>query len=293
MLSIIYITMNRSEELKKSILSCETRVSVPHEYVIIDNGSTDNTEPMISGLKKSGLLINYFKQKKNMGVSEGRNIGYRLAKGDICYFIDDDAVVSTEGLIIDKAYNYLDGHADLYAMSTNCYDHKKNSYVVGGFSKKEKTFNATYVKGYTGFSHFISKTRYPKSYLYPNNLIYGSEELYFALSAFKHGGKIWYYKEMLVEHFPSLNTRNTPYWQKKNAYINTYVIKKYFYPQGVIWISSIFFAVRAFRNDSFKISGIKNYFIESRNRYDGQFRDPLSISQYCKLIKTYRMMSIL
>lgn len=285
--------MNRSSELVRSILSCEERISIDHEYVIIDNGSTDTTEADITDLTKNVANIYYYKQKKNLGVAGGRNLGYKLASGEICYFIDDDAVVSTKGKILDSAYEYIHSNSELFAMSTNCFDHKKNEYVVGGFQKKSREDKPCYVKGFTGFSHFIAKNRFPKEYLYPDNLVYGSEELYFALCSFKYDGKIWYYQDMLVEHFPSVSTRNSPEWQKKNAYINTYVIKKYTYPVVVIWVSSIFFGLRAMRNEKYNISKLMDYYREAKKRYNKKYIDRLTLKQYFELLKKYRVMSIL
>ena len=110
MLSILYVTRNRCEELKKSILSCEAHISMEHEYIIVDNGSADDTHLMVEDLIEQGLRIEYFKQTENKGVSEGRNIAFSLAKGEICYFIDDDAVIISDGFVLDDAYKLMMKH---------------------------------------------------------------------------------------------------------------------------------------------------------------------------------------
>ena len=90
MLSIVYITMNRSKELIRSIESCERCITIDHDYVVLDNASTDDKENQVEILKNKGLKIIYSKQKENHGVAGGRNLAYELADGDVCYFIDDD-----------------------------------------------------------------------------------------------------------------------------------------------------------------------------------------------------------
>jgi len=290
MLSIVYITMNRSCELIRSILSCEEHISIEHEYVIVDNGSTDSTEQDIANLDKA-LNIRYYKQEKNLGVAGGRNLGYRLAAGDVCYFIDDDAVVSTEGLILDKAYETIRNNEELFAMSTNCFDTAKNCQVVGGFRRGEPFGKMGYVKGFTGFSHFIAKFRISWDTLYPENIIYGSEELYFALNTFREGKKILYFEPMCITHMPSQSTRNSPYWQKKNAYINTYVIKKYFVPSALRWLSFLLFMGRALKNERGKIWRLPEYCREVKARYDAQYQRRMRVKQMWELIRLYGFMS--
>ena len=286
MLSIVYITMNRSQELIRSILSCEEHISIEHEYVIVDNGSTDSTEQDIANLDKA-LNIRYYKQEKNLGVAGGRNLGYRLAAGDVCYFIDDDAVVSTEGLILDEAYETILRDEELFAMSTNCFDTAKNCYVVGGFRRGEPFGKMGYVKGFTGFSHFIAKHRISWDGLYPDNIIYGSEELYFALSTFREGKKILYFEPMCITHMPSQSTRKSPYWQKKNAYINTYVIKKYFMPGIFQWLSFLLFMGRALKNEHGRIWRLPEYCREVKARYDVRYRRGMRVEQMWELIRLY------
>lgn len=285
--------MNRSAELIRSILSCEEHISIDHEYIIIDNGSTDSTEYDILNLNKKLKNIKYYKQETNLGVARGRNLGYLLASGEICYFIDDDAVVSTEGMILDEGYKAILSDNDLFAMSTNCFDTSKDCFVIGGFRKGEPFGKMGYVKGFTGFSHFIAKYRIQWDYLYPNNIMYGSEELYFALNTFREGKKILFFEPMCITHIPSSSTRNSSYWQKKNAYINTYVIKKYFVPAIFMWLSFFFFLGRALKNEHFKFWNLFDYCREAKLRYDSKYCRKMSILQEFQLIKLYGILSAL
>ena len=293
MLSIVYITMNRSSELIRSIESCERCVTIEHDYVVVDNASTDDTEKKIRELIDSGLKIIYSKQSENHGVAGGRNIAYRLADGDVCYFIDDDGLLETDEKVLDRAYDFINTHSELAAMSTDIYDVKKEAHVIGGFPKGVPEGTEGYVKGFAGGSHFISKTRFPKQNLYPQNMKYGSEEAYFALSAYKAGLKIWYYPSVCLIHRPSSNNRNNRQWEKRNSYINTFVIKRYFYPSAVLWMSYIIFAIRALKNEKLKFWNVINYFKEANSRYCIDFEDKIGLKQYFELAKTYRFLSVL
>ena len=52
-------------------------MSIEHEYVIVDNGSKDDTEAKINALIADRMNIRYLRQESNRGVSGGRNIGFR------------------------------------------------------------------------------------------------------------------------------------------------------------------------------------------------------------------------
>ena len=108
MLSIVIITCNRKDSLEKTILSCIDHVSVEWELIVVDNGSADGTRTMVEDMqKKIGFALQYHYSNINLGVAGARNLGYDLAKGEILYFIDDDAVVNKEGTCLDEGYYYL------------------------------------------------------------------------------------------------------------------------------------------------------------------------------------------
>jgi glycosyltransferase involved in cell wall biosynthesis len=68
------------------------------EIIIVDDKSTDNTEEVVENLKKDYPIIVYFKSKIKIRQTGAKNIGISIAKGDYCYFGDDDSVLK-EGSI--------------------------------------------------------------------------------------------------------------------------------------------------------------------------------------------------
>ena len=88
-LSVIIITQNRAEELKKTIELLKTqKCRVPYEILIIDQASTDETKTLFSEMK---LPFRYIRLNNNYGVSGGRNRGVKYSKYNNLVFIDDDA----------------------------------------------------------------------------------------------------------------------------------------------------------------------------------------------------------
>lgn len=92
--SVVVCTYNRYKYLKKcidSLLSQSINKS-SFEILVMDDGSTDETEKLIQKYKKklSVPQIHYFKSK-NIGLAHSRNLALKQAKSKYIAFIDDDA----------------------------------------------------------------------------------------------------------------------------------------------------------------------------------------------------------
>ena len=284
MLSIIYITCNRSDELRKSIISCESHISISHEYIIIDNGSKDGTSLMINQLINMGYNIKYFLQKQNLGVSRGRNLGFEKAIGDVCYFIDDDATIVSDGLVLDLAYKYIKKDNNICAMGTDCYDSERKCQLVGIPELNKKMNSECRILSYVGCSHFIKKGIFEYDFLYPDNLIYGAEEAYVSRSIYKNGGDVVQYPFLKVLHVPSSKTRMSIRERKRNGHINTYVIKKYFLPFPYNLLSTFLFFFRVLRFEKFSLKKILIDFNTSFKRYSKKYNNKMSNKQIKSLI---------
>ena len=94
LVSIILPTFNRSHIIDRAITSVFGQTYTNYELIVIDDGSTDDTQALIMG---HGDKIHYIKQD-NHGVSAARNAGIRVAKGDYIAFIDSDDAWHSEKL---------------------------------------------------------------------------------------------------------------------------------------------------------------------------------------------------
>jgi GT2 family glycosyltransferase len=95
-ISIIIPTYNRPEELKNCIYSLLMQTVKPDELIIVDDGNLPEL-PIGKECKESGIEYIYYK-KDTPGLTESRNIGIKLASGDIIFFFDDDTVMSPDYL---------------------------------------------------------------------------------------------------------------------------------------------------------------------------------------------------
>jgi glycosyltransferase involved in cell wall biosynthesis len=96
-ISFVIPSFNCAAWLPHAVKSCQEQTYENIEIVIIDDCSTDSTEQYINWLLKQGdKRIVYHRNGTNLGRSESRNIGNKLATGDIICVLDaDDLNVAT------------------------------------------------------------------------------------------------------------------------------------------------------------------------------------------------------
>jgi glycosyltransferase involved in cell wall biosynthesis len=92
--SICIPTYNREELLKETIESIFMQTYKDYEVVIVDDGSTDDTEQMI---KDTGYPVRYYWQE-NSGDAAARNKLIKLADGRYISFLDSDDLLPPDAL---------------------------------------------------------------------------------------------------------------------------------------------------------------------------------------------------
>ena len=90
MVSIIIPTYNRREYIERAVQSILRQTYKNYEIIIVDDGSTDNTQEIIQKLEMKESRIHYIKQEQNQGASHARNIGMQEAQYDYIAFLDSD-----------------------------------------------------------------------------------------------------------------------------------------------------------------------------------------------------------
>jgi len=90
-LSVVVPTYNRSEVLRVCLASLarQTLSSDQFEVLVVDDGSTDDTESVVRSFQ-GALLVRYLRQPHNRGRAAARNRGIREATGDVVVFVDSD-----------------------------------------------------------------------------------------------------------------------------------------------------------------------------------------------------------
>lgn len=90
LISIIIPCYNASKFIKETLTSILAQDIHDIEVVIIDDGSTDNTQELVAGISEK---VKYHYQT-NKGVSYSRNMGLSLSRGKYVIFFDADDLMS-------------------------------------------------------------------------------------------------------------------------------------------------------------------------------------------------------
>ncbi|MEW6418474.1 MAG: glycosyltransferase [Nitrospirota bacterium] len=101
LVSVIMPTYNRASYLKDAVESVLCQTFGDLELIIIDDGSTDNTEEIIKTYLKD-VRVRYIKQK-NSGAAAARNRGIAESTGRIIGFIDSDDIWMKDKLLIQMS----------------------------------------------------------------------------------------------------------------------------------------------------------------------------------------------
>lgn len=105
LVSVVIPTYNRRDSIQRAIQSVLNQTYSNFEILVIDDGSTDDTEAVVKRMNDS--RIHYYRQE-NQGSQAARNCGIRLAKGEYIGFLDSDDEWMPEKLV--KNIQYMKNH---------------------------------------------------------------------------------------------------------------------------------------------------------------------------------------
>lgn len=84
--STVITSYNKGPYLAEAIESALAQDYAPHEIIVVDDGSIDNTQQVVDSF---GDLVRYVHQE-NSGQSSAENHGIRTARGELIAFLDGD-----------------------------------------------------------------------------------------------------------------------------------------------------------------------------------------------------------
>ena len=190
-ISVIVPCYNSEKTIERCLDSLTVDLAdINYEIIVIDDGSTDNTEYKIKKYSDKNII---FIKSKNYGVSHARNLGLEKARGSYIAFCDSDDYL---------AENY-------YSVAVRVLEKSDYDLVVLGFTKsnhkirkckRDKIFNnltlinqIDYLKKNVLFNYPFNKVyrkQFIKSY-FDESLSLG-EDVIFNLNYFEMINKVYY-----------------------------------------------------------------------------------------------------
>lgn len=96
MLTIFTPAYNRADTLLRLYETLKNQTDMDFEWILIDDGSTDNTKKIVQDFLHEGVLDITYKYTKNGGKMRAINSGVKLARGEFFFIVDSDDYVSND-----------------------------------------------------------------------------------------------------------------------------------------------------------------------------------------------------
>ncbi|WP_394863098.1 glycosyltransferase family A protein, partial [Paraclostridium bifermentans] len=177
-------TYNRGNMLKNLYEDLKTQLFDSFEWLIVDDGSTDNTKELVElWIEESIIDIRYI-YKKNGGKHTAINVGVKNSNGELFFIVDsDDRIFSNTLNTINDVWKHINDD-EIKGVVGLCVDNKGE--VVG--SKLPEKINKTYFSdlyikhGVTGDKAVVYLTDIMKEYPFPeeDNVKFVMEEVVWA-----------------------------------------------------------------------------------------------------------------
>lgn len=165
LVSILIPTYNRAHSIGKTIDSILAQTYKNWECIIVDDGSTDETEVIVEKYIKQDTRIFYTKRPLSMvkGPSVCRNIGLTLAKGDYIQFFDDDDTMFFN-MLEHKINVVLKEKVDVVVSPLQFFDVESNQIIKQNtIITKENSIVEDYILG--NVSWYVSGPLWKKDFL--------------------------------------------------------------------------------------------------------------------------------
>ncbi|MCM3763933.1 glycosyltransferase family 2 protein [Neobacillus niacini] len=170
-ITVFTATYNREHTLTRLYQSLQKQTFRDFEWVIVDDGSTDNTEELINNYKSdeiNSFTIKYIKQQRG-GKHRAINKGLDIADGELFFLVDSDDYITENALekiiLWEKSINNKSEYSGLSGLSGYDVNASIGTTFKGNF--KDMKVTEQFSSGITGDRANIFYTNIFRKYKYP------------------------------------------------------------------------------------------------------------------------------
>lgn len=176
LISVIMSVYNNEDTLEKSILSILDQTYKNIEFLITDDGSTDNSYQIINKFKKQDKRVKIFKNTSNIGLTKSLNNMVRHSLGE--YIARQDA----DDISLNKRLETQIGLmcTEKIQISTSRAIIKNSDKKIPGISFMIPHRFLVYIKNPFIHGTLIIESSIMKEYMYDENFIYAQDYELFA-----------------------------------------------------------------------------------------------------------------
>lgn len=118
LVSVIMPAYNAEKYIQKSIQSIIDQLYNNWELLVIDDGSTDNTQQIVIGFSGKDDRIKLFKNENNKGLVQARNKGLELSRGKYIANLDSDDIAKQNRLV--EQVSFLENNPEYVLLGSAC-----------------------------------------------------------------------------------------------------------------------------------------------------------------------------
>lgn len=214
LVSIIIPVFNQWPYTEKCLKSIQQYTTYPHEIIIIDNGSKDETVKELTGNSAIKLLTN----PHNLGFARACNQGAKIARGELLLFLNNDTIVTPDwlrsmvNLLTDSKIGVV-GNKLLFP-DTNRIQHAgvflQNKLPGHIYYNQPGNFSESNIKkiypAVTGACLLTRKILFLEVGGFDETYINGYEDVDYCLKIWEKGYKVIYCPDSIIYHYGSTST---------------------------------------------------------------------------------------
>jgi glycosyltransferase involved in cell wall biosynthesis len=161
LVSIIIPTYNRAHLIGETLDSVEAQTYQNWECIIVDDGSSDNTDEVIGEYVNKDLRFKYYHRPEEHlpGGNGARNYGFKMSKGEYVNWFDSDDLMSKE--FLKAKFNLFTSDKIFFTICSGCY--LEDNSLSGKFYIDTSNLFKDYVKWQVKI--FISSVLFRRDFL--------------------------------------------------------------------------------------------------------------------------------
>lgn len=231
-ISVVIPVYNLQNYIHNPINSLLSQTDYNFELVIVNDGSTDNSEHVIEKLLEENHFTNYrLINTKNSGVSSARNRGFLESFGDYIYFLDGDDYITDD--FVDTVKYFVDREKpDILAWGFDLVD--ENKRIVRKYFDNYNS-NLASMTGLEALQRILfepkdlwiwtSSALYKKTFLLENGIIYtegcsNGEDQEFTFKALAVADKVFFLDRTLSFYVQRTGSITNSFSMKRFDVIN-------------------------------------------------------------------------
>jgi len=292
LVSIIVCTRNRARYLSLCLDAVATSMrAVPEsancEIVLVDNGSTDDTQNVVTTWANAHKDIDLrIVREDNKGLSNARNAGLSASKGDLIIMTDDDCCMAQNYIVKAFEYDAKDVAPIIRGGRIELGDQNdlpltiKTSDQVEHWSKGNRSAKSSPLCGAISGANIVIRRSTANIIgkfdprLGAGARIAGSDDTDYLCRAYIKGIRIEYVPDLIVSHFHGRRTKDQ----------GRKLLRGYNIGAGAIYIKHIFNDFDLFRPFMWNIKNAMNEIRQSKNlylpEYDLSYKNVLVLNLY-------------